>query len=216
MIRFFIRVVDALKRRKFERMFARGADPFRYGALEFESRRFKLMARALEGRGYARALEVGCAEGSFTKHLAPLCESLLAMDISETAVDRAQSALGAGSRVSFVRANLRDWEPAAGERYDLVVISEVLYYLGERNDLLKAFAGSPDDHVRPVLGKVARSLAPGGRVLLAHSYAGELRERRVAYRKILESLGLKLLMEEEVEPTGEPGTDRCLVSLLEA
>ncbi|MEK9144613.1 MAG: SAM-dependent methyltransferase [Elusimicrobiota bacterium] len=215
MIRFVFRLVDALKRRKFEKMFAR-ADPFRYAALEFESRRFKLMARALEGRRYARALEVGCAEGSFTKYLAPLCESLLAMDISSTAVDRARAALGSGARVSFVRANLRDWEPAAGERFDLVVLSEVLYYLGERNDLLKAFAASPDDYVRPVLERVARSLAPRGRVLLAHSYAGELRERRVAYRRILESLGLKLVLEEEVEPTGEAGTDRCLVSLLEA
>jgi len=38
---------------------------------------------------FRKALEVGCAEGAFTEFLAPRCESLLAVDVSAAALERA-------------------------------------------------------------------------------------------------------------------------------
>jgi len=62
-----VRLLDARKGRKFDKVFAGGADPYRYGRLEFERRRIVLMARCLGGRRYLKALEVGCAVGHVTR-----------------------------------------------------------------------------------------------------------------------------------------------------
>ena len=206
---------DALGRRKFEGLFRGTRDPYHYGNLEFEKRRLDLMSQFLKDRRYANALEVGCGEGFFTSRLAPIAGQVLAMDISETALARAHENLGSRSNVSWVRADLRKWSPNGSAEFDLVVLSEILYYLGERNDLFRVVGTSLEDCLRPSLEKLVGHLTKRGRVLLAHSFAPGERSRREAYRKILEKQGLRLLREEEVPPTGEPGTDRCLVSLLE-
>lgn len=72
-------------------------------------------------------LEVGCGEGHQTRHLQNVCEMIYGMDISALAVRRAQE------RVPQARLSVNDLlsypEPADGGRFDLVVASEVLYYI---------------------------------------------------------------------------------------
>lgn len=211
----FLRLVDALKARKFERMYA-GQDPFHYSALEFEKRRIALMARLLSGRRYENAVEFGCAAGHVTRSLAPLCGKLTAVDLSEGAVAQAKERVKDFQQVSVERGNLRFWKPAdEREKFDLIVLSEILYYLGERNDLLKFFAKSTDEYLLPVLKRLTDALAPGGVLLLAHSHAAGQRPGRERYRVLAERFGLVLKDEQPVPPTGESGTDCCLVSLLE-
>lgn len=212
---FALRWLDALKARKFERLFSGAEDPFRYSLLEFERRRLETMRRVLSDKRYGAAVEFGCACGHFTRLLAPLCDRLQAMDLASGAVARARQAVRGHAHVEISRGNLRTWEPAEGTVLDLVVLSEILYYLGERNDLLKAVASDPDAYVKPVLERLRRRLAARGRILLAHSYGPGRRADRVRYRLLLESMGMRLVAEEEIAPTGEPGTDNCLVSLLE-
>jgi len=206
------RLLSWLGRRKFERMFQARGDAFRYRALEFEQRRFELMLRLLGGRSFSRALEVGCAEGDLTERLAPLCGRLLAVDISPTAVGRTRERLADRAQVEVLEAALPDWTPSGS--FDLIVVSEVLYYLGERNDLLKLLRLSRAP-LEAALRALRGCLAPGGRILLAHSYGEGQRASRAGYRDALLAMGLALAAEEEVEPTGEAGTDRCMVSLLE-
>ena len=81
-----VRLLDARKGRKFDKVFAGGADPYRYGRLEFERRRIVLMARCLGGRRYLKALEVGCAVGHVTRMLSGLCEHGLRL-LREEAVE---------------------------------------------------------------------------------------------------------------------------------
>lgn len=210
-------VNEMVQARRYERHFhADGAYRFGgYDSLVFEKSRFELMLKAAGGRSYARALEVGCAEGAFTQRLAGLAGEVVALEVSPTALANARRRLEGKGRVRFFKSGVRRWRPGPGETFDLIVLSEVLYCLGERNDLLRFFGATAADCVRPVLAKLAALLEPGGRLILAHSYSTGQRKGRELYRQLAENLGLTLLSEEDVPPTGEPGTDRCLVSCLE-
>ncbi len=212
------RVLAAANRRKFDKVYARGTDPYRYELLEFERRRFELVEEYLRRGASGRLLEVGCGEGFFTRRLAALAERVVAVDVSAIALDRARRLLerdGLGERVRFVRQDIAALDLGAARAFDAVVVSEVLYYLGERNDFLRLTGVSRGILSRALQG-LAGLCAPGGRVVLAHSFPPGKRERSAGYRRAFEALGMRLLDEGEVEPTREPGTDRCLVSLLEA
>lgn len=214
-IRTALLVNDRLVRKKYEGFFRKDPDHGHYDTLEFEKRRFGLMHDFLRDRRYGRALEVGCAQGHFTGKLSTLCERVVAMDVSDTAIEHARRNLGGRKGVSLVRANIRDWRPEGDGGFDLIVLSEVLYHLGERADLLKALGIGIGRVLTPLLECMTASLPPGGRLLLAHSHAKGARGQRLLYRELAERTGLRLLQEGDVEPTGEPGTDCCLVSLLE-
>jgi SAM-dependent methyltransferase len=109
----------------------------------------------LNGRRFAKALEVGCAEGHFTAQLAPLVRSLLAADISQVALERAAVRCADCRNVSFMRLDLvADALPGT---FDLIVCSEVLYYL-DGLDVLEL-----------AVRKLAGALEPGGHLLTAHA-----------------------------------------------
>lgn len=85
-------------------------------------------------------LEIGCGEGHQSAHLASICERLDGIDVSERAVLRArarvpQCRFGVGEVTSL------PWPVAAGERYDLVVACEVLYYMRDVPATLRAMSG---------------------------------------------------------------------------
>ncbi|MBI4348138.1 MAG: methyltransferase domain-containing protein [Elusimicrobia bacterium] len=214
-IRTALLINDRLVRKKYEGFFRKDADHGHYDTLRFEQRRFALMQDYLKDRRYGRALEVGCAQGHFTDKLSTLCDRIVAMDVSGAAVEHARRNLGDRQGVSLVRANIRDWVPEGDGGFDLIVLSEVLYHLGERADLLKALGIGAGSILSPLLRCMAAALPSDGRLLLAHSHARGARPQRVAYRELAEGTGLRLLKEGDVEPTGEPGTDCCVVSLLE-
>ncbi len=111
------------------------------------------MLDAVRGnRRYAKAFEVGCAEGLFTEKLAPLCDSLLAADISSVALERARQRLQAFEQVQFVHWDLRV-DPVP-EIYDLIVTVHALEYV--RNPF----------HIRRVRERFVNSLRPGGYLLI--------------------------------------------------
>lgn len=190
-------------RRKMDRVFSRGEDPFGYGRLPYESARLAAMEEALSSRRWSHALEIGCAEGHFTERLAERAERVTALDISEAALARARRRL-AGRPVDLRNCDARDWDPPASERYDLVVLGDVLYYLDK--PLVRAA-------FERVFIAVRGWLAPRGRLLLAHGFAGpEELEHRRSFRRRFEALGLKLASERVIE--GE-GPVACLLSVLD-
>ena len=84
----------------------------------------------LEGRRYARMLEIGCGAGYLTRLLAPHADQIVALDISQTAIDRAR-ALGAGQAdVDFRVANIMDYKPQVDGPWDLILFSDTMCYLG--------------------------------------------------------------------------------------
>jgi len=141
-------------RHHFEGLFANGADPWRYETA-YEQLKYEQTLSLLPSRRPARALELACAEGHFTRQLAARADTLVAVDISQVALDRAAARCADCKNVRFERLDLTsDQLPGT---FDLVVCSEVLYYVGDAAALANACQ------------KLADALRPGGHLLLAHA-----------------------------------------------
>ncbi|HET6553511.1 MAG TPA: class I SAM-dependent methyltransferase [Dyella sp.] len=109
----------------FERLYTHDPDPWAVLTSTYERDKYQATLHALSRPRYAQALELGCSIGGLTRWLAPRCQTLVAVDTSETALQRARSACPA-PQVKFVQAHLPDgdWQGT----FDLVVLSEILYY----------------------------------------------------------------------------------------
>lgn len=128
-------------------------DPFHFDGNPREALKYE-RTLALCGPGpFERALELGCGEGAFTEILAPRCNELVAVDISDVAVQRAAARTQEYAGVSCERHTLPVDFPAGS--FDLVVASDVLYYW-QFPDLEAAL---------PVL---ERALSPGGKLVVVH------------------------------------------------
>lgn len=142
-----------LRRDYFEDLYSGSRDPWGFETSEYERRKYERTLEVLKGRRYRRALEVGASIGVFTEKLAPLCDELLGVDVSEKAIAVARERLAA---YPHVRIELRELpEEMPDGRFDLIVASEVLYYL-------------PRGVMLETLRRFENSLAPGGRLLAVH------------------------------------------------
>lgn len=140
-------------RHHFEALFAAGADPWSYET-PYEQLKYRQTLSLLPAGQVNRALELACAEGRFTRLLAPRVGELIAADFSRIALQRAAAACPAPN----VRFELLDLvRDALPDQCDLIVCSEVLYFLEDLATL------------RAVGEKLAAALAPGGHLLMAHA-----------------------------------------------
>ena len=112
----------------FEDLWKRG-DPWELESSAFEQAKYARYLAMLDDRRYARALEVGCGAGYFTRKLVRISEHVVALDIAPTAVARAR-AIGHQGGIDFRVANIMDWSPSAEGPWDLVILNETIYYLG--------------------------------------------------------------------------------------
>ena len=144
--------VVAYGRRHFEERFAAEPDPWRYESA-YEQRKYEQTLSLLPPH-VPRALEIGCAEGHFTVGLASRVGELVAADVSEIALARARSRCAGLANVQFTQLDVAN-DPLPG-RFDLVVCSELLFYL-EREGL------------QDVARKLADALVSGGALVLAHA-----------------------------------------------
>lgn len=119
---------DAVAAAHFDALFEGSPDPWGYDEQAYEQDRFRRTVTALSDRRYAHALELGCANGALTARLAPLCERLIATDTSRSALALAQARLKGRPNVVFQRCRLPDEIPSGP--FDLIVASDLLYYLG--------------------------------------------------------------------------------------
>lgn len=191
-------------RRKMNRQFGRGADPFCYGRFPYEKARLDAMEAALQGRRWGWVLEAGCAEGHFTERLVRMADRVTALDISAVALARARARAPAAE---FLEADLLTWLPPPGVLYDAIVLGDVLYYL-DRKGVAAEFGA--------LFPRAVAWLKPGGRLLLAHGFGGGSEfEHRRSFRERFEAAGLALVREAPVEGA-ELGGVRCLLSVLES
>jgi SAM-dependent methyltransferase len=137
----------------FEARYRQDPDPWRYTTSTYERDKYAATLEAVGPGPFSQALELGASIGVFTALLAPRCRSLVTIDFAPTAVQRARERLAATPHVDILRGEIPDAIPPL--RYDLVVASEILYYL-EPATL---------SHTLEVLSEV---LAPGGRVVAVH------------------------------------------------
>jgi predicted TPR repeat methyltransferase len=141
----------------FEEMFQGTSDPWDLESSPYEQAKFSESIASLEGRRYVTAFEVGCAKGVLTSMLADLCASLLAIDVSMTAVAAAHDRTAGCDHVKIAQMAFPAEAPA--DPFDLVVWSEVAYYWDDA-DLQRAAAWLVDH------------LVSGGDLLLVH-YTGD-------------------------------------------
>lgn len=167
------------RRQVFDRLFADGADPWGFETSDYERAKFDATIAALGDRRFGHALEIGCAFGVLSERLAVRCGRLTALDVSGVAVTRALERAGASGfakRARFLRAEVPGEWPAGC--YDLVVLSEVLYFL--------------DPHeVDAVARLCARDLAPDGTCLVVNWTGANDRplDGNAAARRFLAGLG---------------------------
>jgi 2-polyprenyl-3-methyl-5-hydroxy-6-metoxy-1,4-benzoquinol methylase len=105
-------------------------DPWSLNTNPYEQIRYGLMLeliRAKEGV-YESGLEIGCAAGSFTFRLLKLCKKLHVVDCEAPAIEKCRQRLGNTSEVRFSVADISECG-AWSDSYDLIVVSEILYYL---------------------------------------------------------------------------------------
>lgn len=138
----------------FAARYAADPDPWRVRTSWYERRKRDVLLACLPRERYRLAAEPGCGIGELTRELAGRCDRLVASDVVEEAVRATRSAT-AGSSGAEVRTADVDDERAIPRGTDLVVLSEVLYYL-------------PAERVRAVLDRVAAALRPGGDLVLVH------------------------------------------------
>lgn len=132
-------------------------DPWDYGN-GYETEKFRqtldLMPEGVSGD----VLELACAEGHLTRLIATRAERLLATDISPTAILHARARCADLGNVEFARLDMiRD---RIEGRFDVILISEVLYYFPDR----RALEG--------LMVRAANALREGGTLILAHARLG--------------------------------------------
>ncbi|WP_407541736.1 class I SAM-dependent methyltransferase (plasmid) [Deinococcus radiomollis] len=142
-----------LSARYFDDMYEAHRDPWNFETSPYEAGKYDRTLAALPNEKYTAALEVGCSIGVLTARLAPRCTQLLSLDLSQRALDRARERCAGLPQVRFERREMPAEFPSG--RFDLLVLSEVLYYL------------SPAD-LQLMLGRSARALLPGGHLLAVH------------------------------------------------
>jgi len=111
---------------KFENLFKQSQDPWNFANSPYEKKRFKMIMKIVNSIKPQSILELGCAEGHLTGHLLSTCCDITAVDISKTALRRAEQmvpgvkfVLGDFTKINFTK------------KFSLILAPEVLYYLKE-------------------------------------------------------------------------------------
>jgi SAM-dependent methyltransferase len=137
----------------FEEMFAGNPDPWQFETSPYEQEKYGTSIRAVAARQYQRAFEIGCANGVLTERLALICNILLSIDVSSTALATARTRNSQTAHVKFQELVFPGQTPDGS--FDLIVLSEVVYYWSSA-DIAAAAAW------------IGQRLEPGGDLLLVH------------------------------------------------
>lgn len=147
-----------------ERFYQSMEDPYGFASSDYESRKYHQSLQAIRTTHPApidRALEIGAAEGVFTEMLASLAQNTVGLELSETAVARANQRLSAVPGASVEVSRLPATLPSG--QFDVIVASDVLYYF-------------PSDVLAELLPRLEDALSPGG-VLVVVNYLGNFGAR---------------------------------------
>ncbi len=138
------------RRRLFDDLYRADPDPWDLATSGYERRKHAETLRALPRARFRHALELGASIGVLTRGLARRADLVSAVDVSPVALAAARARCR-GLPVRTLAAEVPgDW-PAG--RFDLVVLSELLYFL-EREEIVR------------LAGRVAASASAGAAVVL--------------------------------------------------
>jgi hypothetical protein len=154
----------------FDQLFMKQSDPWDFWRPREQDRMRSALHLLKEAGGrFEHALEIGCAEGMFTQQLMPLCNSLLAADISTVALQRTEKLCG--TEAQYCIWDLR--KDAVPGQFDLVVAMCVLECMRRRRDY------------RTAREKLVAATRPGGYLLVGHCRQSDLTENSIWGRWLL-------------------------------
>jgi trans-aconitate methyltransferase len=141
-----------LPRSYFDALYAENPDPWGFGSRWYEARKYALTLAVLPLARYRRAFEPGCSIGVLTRSLAGRCDAVVGMDASADALEAAADRVP--PNVELVQGVVpQDWPEGT---FDLVVLSEVAYYLDDADldRLVERVTASlePRGHLTPSTG----------------------------------------------------------------
>jgi SAM-dependent methyltransferase len=172
----------------------REGDPWEVESSDLDQASFESQTTLLRDRAYGKALELGCGSGAFTRRLSEIADRTVAVDVAPSAIERARAAGLDPNAVDFRVANIMDLDLRAEGPWDLVVMSETIYYLGWLYPLFD---------VGWLATEIFAATREGGRFLMANTYGGEkdylLRPWLIdTYRNLFLNVGFDLETEELV------------------
>ncbi|WP_445255751.1 PIG-L family deacetylase [Nocardioides aurantiacus] len=106
------------------------ADPWGVESRWYEHRKRELVLAALPRASFRRTLEVGCSTGALAQALVERSTALVAVDRSPTALRSARARLAGAAGAEVRELDVSEAWPEG--RFDLVVVSEVGYFLSPR------------------------------------------------------------------------------------
>ncbi|MDT5084314.1 MAG: hypothetical protein QOJ61_1357 [Mycobacterium sp.] len=137
-------------------MYSQSGDPWELGTRWYEQRKYAITLAMLPKDRYAHAFEPGCSVGVLTALLTQRCGRVTATDVAAAALANAERRLrdsGRCDQVTLLRQSVDEpWPP---DPFDLLVLSEIGYYL-------------PPDALRGILDRQCPRLAVGATVIAAH------------------------------------------------
>lgn len=107
-----------------EQIYAQSDDPWNFAHSSYEQEKFRATRAALGERNFNAALELGCGNGQLARHISPLCKTYTGLDAVQRPLEAARRAVPAAQ---FVQGFLPEDLPEGD--FDLIVLSEVLYFL---------------------------------------------------------------------------------------
>ncbi|WP_447505642.1 class I SAM-dependent methyltransferase [Acinetobacter pittii] len=137
----------------FEDLYRHNNDPWGYDFHWYEARKRQICLALLTKPRYLKVLEVGCSNGHLSFHLAQRADELVCIDVSERAVQLASARLQEFEHV--VVENRKIPEDYSIQKFDLILISEMAYYLSK-------------DELHQFIEKLKYSLNDGGEILCCH------------------------------------------------
>lgn len=137
----------------FDVLYAQNDDPWDYENRWYEERKRNICLAVLLKPMYQNVLEIGCSNGTFSRHLALRSKRLLCIDGNEKACDLAKLKLNDFNHVEVLQNVIPEQFP--DEKFDLIVIGEVLYYLNY-------------DELIQLIEKIHQSLNKDGMILSCH------------------------------------------------
>jgi cyclopropane fatty-acyl-phospholipid synthase-like methyltransferase len=138
---------------RFDALYQRNPDPWAFRSSAYEHAKYSATLAALPRHRYRIGIEVGCSIGELTVRLAPRCDFVLGVDVSAVAIDEAKRTHGERPDMAFIVAEVPAFWP--GLRADLIVLSELLYFLTAAE-------------IRQLAGQVAEHWIDGGDCVLVN------------------------------------------------
>ena len=137
----------------FQQLYQANPDPWGFNTSAYEQEKYRHTVASLGDRHFASGLEVGCSIGILTHLLAARCDRILGVDIVEDPLADARLRCADQPQVRFERMQVpADWP---GDRFDLIVLSEVLYFLSAAD-------------IQHCARRVRETLMPKGMVVLVN------------------------------------------------